>query len=202
MEIKPRNPPELSRSTPESGRLLKKRVLLSRRARVGRQSAWAGHQHGCRAFVLEPVSSGPKNDTDTDLGTHPQPSRDGYLRPELGGLQPGAKRKHVGGGVTELLREKRAQRAAPSRCLVADSQFASLGNARPAQAPVGGACAGELTERRRPARGDLFHPCPCVMTSWAREAALQQLRLRGLVSARCSCGARCKSSLRIKIKRP
>lgn len=106
------------------------------------------------------------------------------------------------GGVTELLREKRAQRAAPSRCLVADSQFASLGNARPAQAPVGGACAGELTERRRPARGDLFHPCPCVMTSWAREAALQQLRLRGLVSARRSCGARCKSSLRIKIKRP
>ena len=110
---------ELSRSTPESGRLLGKRVLLSRSARVGRQSAWAGHQHGCRAFVLEPVSSGPKKDTDTDLGTHPQPSRDGYLRPEPGGLQSAAKRKHVGG--TELLREKRAQRDAPSGCLVADS---------------------------------------------------------------------------------
>lgn len=38
----------------------------------------------------------PKKDADTDLGTRPQPSREGYLRPEPGGLQPAAKRKHVG----------------------------------------------------------------------------------------------------------
>lgn len=59
------------------------------------QSACVGHQHKCKDFVLEPVSSGPKKDADTDLGTRPQPSHGRYLRPEPGGLQPTAKRKHV-----------------------------------------------------------------------------------------------------------
>lgn len=49
-----------------------------------------------RDFILEPVTSGPKKDMDTDLNTHPKTSRVGYLRPEPSGSQPAAERKHVG----------------------------------------------------------------------------------------------------------
>lgn len=61
---------------------------------MGRQAVWPGHRHVYRAFVLEGVSSGPKN-TDNDL-THPQLSRGKYLCPKPGEFQPAAMRKHVG----------------------------------------------------------------------------------------------------------
>ena len=83
------------------------RVLRSRGSCHLGAPGWGGSRDRaavgmCRAPALmqrlRPGASliGPKKDADADLGTRPQPSREGYLRPEPGGLQPRAKRKHVG----------------------------------------------------------------------------------------------------------
>lgn len=97
VEMEPHNPGERSRSTRRvAANQARGACHLGASARVGRQSTRAEHWQGYRAFILEPATSGPKQDTDTDLGTHPQPSRLGYLHPEPSGSQPAAKRKHVG----------------------------------------------------------------------------------------------------------
>lgn len=129
-----------------------KRILSSRSARLGRQSVWAGHQHGCGGFVLEPVTPEPKKDTDNHLGTHRQPSRDKYLRPEPDEFQPVAKQKHVG---EPNYSGEEAQQAAPSGCLL-HAEFAWLRGARPAQALVDGGYASALTVLRRRVMGGPF----------------------------------------------
>lgn len=128
------------------------RILPSRSARLGRQSVWAGHRHGCGGFDLEPVTPEPKEDTDNHLGTHRQPSRDEYLRPEPGEFQPAAKQKHVG---EANYSGEEAQQAAPSGCLP-HAEFAWLRDARPAQALVDGGYASVLTVLRRRAMGGTF----------------------------------------------
>lgn len=201
MEMEPCNLRELWRSTPE-WLPIGERILPSRSARLRRQSVWAGHQHGCGGFVLEPVTPGPKKDTDNHFGTHRQPSRDKYLRPEPGEFQPAAKQKHVG---EPNYSGEEAQQAAPSGCLP-QAEFVWLPGARPAQALVDGGYASALTVLRRRVMGDLSQPCRCVMTSEAQEAELQptsQLRLCGSASAfdDCVANAICLSP-HIRIKMP
>lgn len=98
------------------------------------------YQHGCRAFILEPISSGPRKDTDTNPETDPR-------HPVMYTCAPTSanSNKQRGGSTWEPLLRYQEQPAVPSVCLTADWSNSGDGRRCVRQRIDGAATASEGT---------------------------------------------------------